>query len=144
MSAVVAVAAVGIGSPLIVSMIFPAASSAGAAIVPYDAVGCSGILPTDQIENCVTVVGTASDLQELGGTAFTHSGTAYGHEEITGPSVPGGYMNSTNQTITTANNGPLVSWNPNHSVTAGNYCATFWKKVGSNYTAVGPDCEYVS
>jgi hypothetical protein len=129
----------------------PAAASADATspsvpigVIPLDAVGCTGSFAGDQIQNCVTIYGDAQYLQEVDGIAFTHFGSVVGHEEITGPSIPNGHLNSPTQTITTANNGPLVSWDPGGPVSDGNYCAIFWQNVSGGYSENGPACDYVS
>jgi hypothetical protein len=83
-------------------------------------------------------------LEEVDGIAFTNFGSVVGHEEITGPGIPGGHRNSSNQTITTVDEGPLISWSPDGSVSDGNYCAIFWQKVSGGYSENGPACEYVS
>jgi len=111
---------------------------------PLDAVGCTGVLPTDQIENCVSILGDASYLESVAGSAYTHFGSVTGHEEITGPSIPNGYLNSSKVTITTGTTGPLVSWDPDGPVESGNYCAIFWQNVGGGYSENGPACEDVT
>ena|SRR5665213_3421693 len=124
----------------------PLATAAGAvqAPIPLDATGCTGSLVTNQIQNCVLIVGSASYLDYVDGDAWTHFGSVFGHEEITGPSIPNGHMNSSDQTITTTNTGPLVRWAPYSSVTPGSYCAIFWQKVSGGYSENGPACETVS
>jgi hypothetical protein len=67
-----------------------------------------------------------------------------GHEEITGPSIPNGHLNSSKVTITTDTTGPLVSWDPDGPVESGNYCAIFWQNVGGGYSENGPACEDVT
>jgi hypothetical protein len=123
-------------------VVAPGTTSIG--VNPLDAIGCTGQLGSDQVANCVAIIGTASYLQQVSGSAWTNFGSVVGHEEITGPSMPNGHINSSDQTITTTDNGPLVSWNPNRSVTPGNYCAIFWQKVSGGYSENGPACEYVS
>ena len=83
-------------------------------------------------------------MEEIDGIAFTHFGSVEGHEEITGPSIPNGHLNSPTLTITITNAGPLISWSPNHSVADGNYCAISWQNVSGGYSENGPACEYVS
>src|SRR5664280_227545 len=80
-----------------------AASAASPNVLPPDASGCTGTLPTNQIENCVSIVGNASYLQTVKGNAWTHFGSVVGHEQITGPSVPNGHINSSDLTIDTTN-----------------------------------------
>lgn len=137
-------AALGVGMPEVSASVRATPNSTSIDVGPLDAVGCTGAPVTDQIENCVTIIGGASYLQEVSGTAYTHFGSVTGHEEITGPSIPNGHLNSSDQTINTTNNGPLISWNPNAPVESGNYCAIFWKKVSGGYSENGPACEYVS
>ena len=117
---------------------------ASAIVLPPDASGCTGTLPSNQIENCVSIVGNASYLQTVKGNAWTHFGSVLGHEEITGPSLPNGHINSSDITIDTTNNGSILTWAPYSSVTAGNYCAIFWQKVSGGYSENGPACEHVS
>jgi hypothetical protein len=113
-------------------------------VTPFDATGCTGTFAGDQIENCVAIYGDAADLEEMDGIAFTNFGSAVGHEEITGPSIPNGHINSPTQTITTTDEGPLVSWAPHGRVSDGSYCAIFWQNVSGGYSENGPACEYVS
>jgi hypothetical protein len=122
-----------------------APSSAEVSVVtPLDATGCTGTFVGDQIENCVVIYGNARDLEEMQGVAFTNFGSAVGHEEISGPSVPGGHLNSTTQTINTSTGSPLIVWAPNGPVADGSYCAIFWQNVNGGYSENGPACEYVS
>jgi hypothetical protein len=133
-----------VGVPMASETLQPAPGTTSIEAGPLDAFGCTGTLGSDQIENCVTVFGSASYLEEVDGTAFTHFGSVTGHEEITGPSIPDGHLNSPTETINTTNNGPLISWDPDSSVEPGNYCAIFWQKVSGGYSENGPACEYVS
>jgi hypothetical protein len=63
-------------------------------VTPLDATGCTGQFVGDQIENCVVIYGDAAYLEEIDGIAFTNFGSVVGHEEITGPSIPNGHLNS--------------------------------------------------
>jgi hypothetical protein len=113
-------------------------------VTPLDATGCTGTYAGDQIQNCVAIFGTASYLEEVQGLAWTHFGSVVGHEEITGPSIPNGHLNSPTQTINTTTDNPLIAWAPYGPVADGNYCAIFWQNVSGGYSENGPACEYVS
>jgi hypothetical protein len=113
-------------------------------ILPLDATGCTGSFVGDQIENCVVILGDAAYLEEVQGVAFTNFGSVVGHEEITGPSIPNGHLNSPTQTINTSTGSPLIVWAPYGRVADGNYCAIFWQNVNGGYSENGPACEYVS
>jgi hypothetical protein len=138
------VAVFAVGAPAALGDDTDPASAPSIVISPLDATGCTGTYAGDQIQNCVAIYGTAADLEEIDGIAFTHFGSVQGHEEITGPSLPDGHLNSSTVTLTTTNTGPLVSWSPNHAVQDGSYCAIFWQNVNGGYSENGPACEYVS
>ena len=143
-AATLALIVFAVGAPAALADGQASASSTSIVIMPLDATGCTGTYAGDQIQNCVAIYGDAADLIEQDGIAFTHFGTVVGHEEITGPSLPNGHLNSTTRTITQADNGPLVDFAPNGRVSDGTYCAIFWQNVGGGYSENGPACEYVS
>ena len=143
-AAALVVAVFAVGAPAALAGGTDSASTTSITVMPFDATGCTGTYAGNQIQNCVAIYGTAADLEEMDGIAFTHFGSVVGHEEITGPSLPNGHINSPTLTLTTANNGPLVDWAPNHSVSDGSYCAIFWQNVSGGYSENGPACEYVS
>jgi hypothetical protein len=136
--------AVFVGMMVVAAPLATAAVAVSPNVLPPDATGCTGTLSSNQIENCVAVVGDASYLQSVTGSSWTHFGSVTGHEEITCPSIPNDHLNSSDQTIGTTSDGPLVSWSPDSSVTPGNYCAIFWQKVSGGYSENGPACESVS
>jgi len=141
-AAALALALFSVGVPVAASADETPSPSIG--VMPLDAIGCTGTYAGDQIENCVAIYGDAQYLNEVDGIAWTHFGSVVGHEEITGPSIPNGHLNSPTQQITTTDNGPLVSWRPDGPVSDGNYCAIFWQNVSGGYSENGPACDYVS
>lgn len=83
-----AMSAFFIGMMVVAAPLETAALAVSPNALPPDATGCTGTLSSNQIENCVAIVGDASYLQSVKGSARTHFGSVTGHEEITGPSIP--------------------------------------------------------
>lgn len=122
--------------------VVPRSSAASAlAVSPLSATGCTGNLPSNNVKNCISIVGSGSHVTGMAAIASIRSYPIVAHLQLYGPGLN---MNTTNILMEPTNDYEL-SWAPDATVKSGQYCATTWQLNGTGgYMANGPACETVS